>query len=123
MISRPQHEPGRLYSEATSPMVTLIQSSLKLKSAGERGKSVERLVWPKTAGGKSSSIHLARVPNELVSGQEGDRTNTARRRPLVTVAAGAFYFTLVFAAGWVLGMLRVFWLKPYLGVTAAVLLE
>ena len=33
------------------------------------------------------------------------------------------YFALVFAVGWVLGLMRVFWLEPHVGVTTAVLLE
>jgi hypothetical protein len=39
------------------------------------------------------------------------------------VRAAALYFVLVFAAGWILGPIRVFVLAPELGHTAAVLIE
>ena len=40
-----------------------------------------------------------------------------------TLKAGVLYFTLVFAAGVVLGTMRVFWLVPHLGEWTAELLE
>ena len=39
------------------------------------------------------------------------------------LAAGAFYFVLVYAAGWALGPIRVLWIAPRLGPTAAALME
>jgi hypothetical protein len=45
-------------------------------------------------------------------------------RPLWVIAAGGIlYFALVFAAGWALGPVRVFWLEPRVGSTIAVLME
>ncbi len=45
--------------------------------------------------------------------------------PLVkeTLKAGALYFALVFAAGFVLGTIRTVWIVPRLGVTPAELIE
>jgi len=40
-----------------------------------------------------------------------------------TLKAGVVYFVLVFAAGWVLGPIRVLWVVPHLGRTVGVLLE
>lgn len=40
-----------------------------------------------------------------------------------TVKAGILYFVLVFAAGWVLGPLREFWLIPIVGQRVALLTE
>jgi phosphoglycerol transferase MdoB-like AlkP superfamily enzyme len=40
-----------------------------------------------------------------------------------TVKAGGLYFTLVFAAGWVFGPIREFWLIPLFGQTAGLLFE
>lgn len=37
--------------------------------------------------------------------------------------AGALYFVLVYAAGWVLGPIRVLWIAPRLGPTLAALME
>jgi hypothetical protein len=37
--------------------------------------------------------------------------------------AGAIYFALVFAVGWVLGPIREFWIVPHLGRIAALMLE
>jgi len=37
--------------------------------------------------------------------------------------AGAIYFALVFAVGWVLGPIRELWVVPHLGRVAALLLE
>jgi len=39
------------------------------------------------------------------------------------VGAAALYFALVFGVGFLLGPIRVFWLEPWLGKTAAVLCE
>jgi hypothetical protein len=38
-------------------------------------------------------------------------------------AAAALYFTAVYAAGFLLGSIRVYWLEPWLGKTFAVLCE
>ncbi len=38
-------------------------------------------------------------------------------------AAAALYFAIVFGVGFLLGPIRVFWLEPWLGKTAAVLCE
>ena len=40
-----------------------------------------------------------------------------------TLQAGAIYFLLVFAVGWVLGPIRELWLVPHLGRTMGSLLE
>jgi hypothetical protein len=40
-----------------------------------------------------------------------------------TLKAGAIYFLLVFAVGWVLGPIRELWLVPHLGRTMGSLLE
>jgi hypothetical protein len=40
-----------------------------------------------------------------------------------TLKAGAIYFLLVFAVGWVLGPIRELWLVPHLGRTIGSLLE
>ena len=40
-----------------------------------------------------------------------------------TVKAGILYFVLVFAAGWVLGPIREFWLIPLVGQRAGLLTE
>jgi hypothetical protein len=40
-----------------------------------------------------------------------------------TVRAGASYFLLVFAAGWILGPIRVLWADPRFGAMTAILLE
>jgi phosphoglycerol transferase MdoB-like AlkP superfamily enzyme len=40
-----------------------------------------------------------------------------------TVKAGGLYFILVFAAGWVFGPIREFWLIPLVGQTAGLLFE
>jgi len=40
-----------------------------------------------------------------------------------TLKAGALYFTLAFAAGWVLGPIRELWVIPRLGRTIGLLLE
>jgi hypothetical protein len=40
-----------------------------------------------------------------------------------TLRAGAVYFMIAFAAGWVLGPVRVLWVEPRLGPTTAVMLE
>jgi hypothetical protein len=37
--------------------------------------------------------------------------------------AGALYFAIVFATGWIFGPIRVLWIVPHLGETAGVLLE
>ena len=42
---------------------------------------------------------------------------------MTTVKAGTLYFVLVFAAGWILGPLREFWLIPLVGQRAGLLLE
>lgn len=39
------------------------------------------------------------------------------------VAGGVLYFVLVFAAGWLIGPIRVLWLEPRVGETAAVAVE
>ncbi|MEN0651778.1 MULTISPECIES: hypothetical protein [Hyphobacterium] len=46
-----------------------------------------------------------------------------RADPLVPVRAGALYFALVFAAGFVLGAFRTLWLAPRVGDFAAVAVE
>lgn len=40
-----------------------------------------------------------------------------------TLRAGALYFALTFAAGWILGPIREFWVIPRLGRTAGFLFE
>ena len=40
-----------------------------------------------------------------------------------TLIAGACYFALVYAAGWVLGPIRVLWIAPQLGPTLASVME
>ena len=42
---------------------------------------------------------------------------------MTTVKAGTLYFVLVFAAGWILGPLREFWLIPLVGQRAGLLTE
>lgn len=40
-----------------------------------------------------------------------------------TIATGALYFTLVFAVGFLLGVVRVLWLEPLFAKTVGVLIE
>ena len=47
----------------------------------------------------------------------------SRTGELRTLMAGALYFALVFAAGWVFGPVQELWVVPRLGRTAGLLLE
>ncbi|MGE0385177.1 MAG: hypothetical protein AB7Q97_10635 [Gammaproteobacteria bacterium] len=51
------------------------------------------------------------------------RTGTAPTSAQRTLQAGAVYFTLVFGAGFVLGLIRVLWLVPRIGERAAEIAE
>ena len=49
--------------------------------------------------------------------------SVSRTGEMRTLKAGALYFALVFAAGWVFGPVRELWVVPRLGRTAGLLLE